>query len=55
MFEAANYYDYQPGRVEAVIRCNGREVARVPIPAPRRGGRVRALEQRPQQPVRMRR
>lgn len=29
------YYAYRPGHNMAVIRCNGREVARVPIPPPR--------------------
>jgi hypothetical protein len=33
--EATFYYAYQPGHTTAVIRCNGREVARVPIRAPR--------------------
>ena len=33
--EGTTYYAYEPGHNSAVIRCNGREVARVPIPAPR--------------------
>ena len=32
--EGTFYYAYRPGHVTAVIRCNGREVARVAIPAP---------------------
>jgi hypothetical protein len=32
--EATTYYDYHPGHTTAVIRCNGREVTRVAIPAP---------------------
>lgn len=33
--EVTNYYNYRPGHSTAVIRCNGREVARVAIPPPR--------------------
>jgi len=33
--EGTTYYAYQPGHSTAVIRCDGREVARVPIAAPR--------------------
>lgn len=33
--EGATYHAYRPGHSTAVIRCNGREVARVPIPPPR--------------------